>query len=391
MHKRRSVYQFVTDSGLKVMVYRIKPEDTENLVDLFKHLSETSRYQRFNEVLTNPDPKLVWQTAQHMALVTPKQGMAWLAFADLPGEPHAPVAGARYILLADRHKAEVSVAVRDDLQRQGIGADLMRYLAHYAHTHGVKQLTATFDTSNKAIWRLMHQAPYGILTKVHGPETEIVIDLTKPVEPEPTETNKGAPVQPDPSELAKEQAMPEEVITKFFVANGLELRVRPQTAADSARMVELFDHGSPQKRLARMRPVLGNTGQEALAEAVQIMPFSQHDGCAWLGFADLPGRPDSLVASGRFMVCSPDEAEMSIVVRDDMQGQGIGSKMLYFVLDQARAMGVHRMTSCFGSDNEAVWQILSYSPYHVTWQPRGKQVEVTVHLQARTEGSPSLN
>jgi GNAT superfamily N-acetyltransferase len=82
---------------------------------------------------------------------------------------------------------------------------------------------------------------------------------------------------------------------------------------------------------------------------------------------------------------------MSIVVRDDMQGQGIGSKMFYFVLDQARAMGVHRMTSCFANDNEAVWQILSYSPYHVTWQPRGKQVEVAIHLQARAGGSPSLN
>jgi acetyltransferase len=97
------------------------------------------------------------------------------------------------------------------------------------------------------------------------------------------------------------------------------------------------------------------------------------------------------VASGRFMRCTPDEAEMSVVVRDDMQGQGIGGKMLYFVLDQARAMGINRMSSCFASDNEAVWQILSYSPYHVTWQPRGQQVEVVIHLQARAEGSPSLN
>jgi len=391
MHKRRSVHRFVTGDGLEIKVYRIKPEDAENLVDLFKHLSETSRYMRFNEMLSNPDPDFVWQTAQHMALVPPGQGAAWLAFADLPGEPNAPVAGARYIYLGDRRRAEVSVAVRDDLHRHGIAAELLLYLARHARTHGVKQLTATFDTNNKAIWRLVHQAPYGILTTVRGRETEIIIDLTKPVGPEPETTDEIAPVQPDPSTLSKEKAMPEEVITRFLVANGLELRVRPQTAADSARMVELFEHGSPAKRLERMGPTLGNAGQATLAEAIQIMPPGPQDGCVWLAFADLPGQPDSLVASGRFMRCSPDEAEMSIVVRDDMQGQGIGGKLLYFVLDQARAMGVHRMTSCFASDNEAVWQILSYSPYHVTWQPRGKQVEIAVHLQARAERSPSLN
>jgi acetyltransferase len=128
-----------------------------------------------------------------------------------------------------------------------------------------------------------------------------------------------------------------------------------------------------------------------LSEATRLVQLSPSDGCVWLALADLPGQPDSLVASGRFMRCTPDEAEMSVVVRDDMQGQGIGGKMLYFVLDQARAMGISRMISCFASDNEAVWQILSYSPYHVTWQPRGQQVEVVIHLQARAEGSPSLN
>jgi acetyltransferase len=185
--------------------------------------------------------------------------------------------------------------------------------------------------------------------------------------------------------------MTSDVITTWRLNNGLELRVRPQTADDLTRMVELFEHGRPERRLERMGPDLHSPADEALAEATRLIQLRPGDGCVWLALADLPGQPDSLVASGRFMRCSPDEAEMSVVVRDDMQGQGIGSKMLYFVLDQARAMGVSRMTSCFASDNEAVWQILSYSPYHITWQPRGQQVEVVIHLQARVEGSPSLN
>lgn len=391
MHKRRAVHQFTTEAGLNVKVYRIRPEDAENLVNLFEHLSETSRYQRFNEMLTNPDPGFIRQRAQQMATVGPKQGVAWVAFASLPGEPNAPVAGARYMHLPDGRSAEVSIAVRDDLHRQGLGTELMLYLARHASSKGVKRLTATYDTGNRAVWRLVHEAPYAVITTVHGHETEVIIDLTQPVEHDREQSNQITRVQPDRSILSKEKAMPEEVVTKFRLNNGLELRVRSQTADDLARMVELFEHGSPEKRLERIGPTLRRPGEEALAEATQVIQLSPRDGSVWLAFADLPGQPDSLVASGRFMRCSPEEAEMSIVVRDDMQGQGIGGKMLYFVLDQARAMGVHRMTSCFANDNEAVWQILSYSPYHITWQPRGKQVEVAIHLQARTEGSPSLN
>lgn len=391
MNKRRAVFRFTTEAGLTVKVYRIKPQDAENLVRLFEHLSETSRYQRFKEPLTNPDPTLVWETAQRMATVDPKVGVAWIALADLPGEPNAPVAGARYMRLPERSMAEVSVAVRDDLQRQSIGAQLLLHLARHAQNNGVQRLVGTFNTGNRAVWRLVHEAPFVSTTTVYGPETEVVIDLSQPVEHEPAELKKTDDQQPDRSNLAKESDMPGEIVTTFQLNNGLTLRVRPKTPDDVATVAALLQQGSHEKRLERMGPDLRNPAEEALAEATRLVQLAPSEGCVWLAFADLPGQPDSLMASGRFMRCSPDEGEMSVVVRDDMQGQGIGGKMLYFVLDQARAMGVKRMTSCFASDNEAVWQILSYSPYHVTWQPRGNQVEIVIHLQAQTEGMPSLN
>lgn len=391
MVRKRTVHKFTTKTGLTVKVYRIKPQDAVNLVDLFNHLSTQSRYQRFNEMLIDPDPNFVWQTAQRMATVDPKTGAAWLAFAHLPGEPSATVAGARYMRLPDRKSAEVSIAVRDDLHQQGIGSEMLLFLARHARNNGVERLVATFDTGNKGIWRLVRNAPYAAITTVHGSETEVTIDLQQPVDRASDETTMtiGQPV--GRLNLVKETVMPSDVRTTWRLNNGLELRVRPQTADDLTRMVELFEHGSPARRLERAGPGLHNSANQALREATQLIQLSPGDGCVWLAFADLPGRPDSLVASGRFMRCTPDEAEMSVVVRDDMQGQGIGSKLLYYVLDQARAMGISRMSSCFASDNEAVWQILSYSPYHVTWQPRGQQVEVVIHLQARTEGSPSLN
>ena len=65
--------------------------------------------------------------------------------------------------------------------------------------------------------------------------------------------------------------------------------------------------------------------------------------------------------------------------------------MVSRLLDQARAEGIGEARTSFESGNEAAWQVLQYSPYHITWQPCGKQVEVMIHLQARTSSSASLN
>ena len=80
-----------------------------------------------------------------------------------------------------------------------------------------------------------------------------------------------------------------------------------------------------------------------------------------------------------------------MVVRDDMQGRGIGSRMLYFLLDQARAAGARKALTSFESSNEAAWQVMQYSPYHMTWQPRGSQVDVVIYLQARASSGTTLN
>lgn len=391
MQRRRAVHRFTTSGGLLVKIYRIKPQDSTNLVNLFEHLSTNSRYQRFNESLVDPDPDYVLRTADSMARVDPRAGAAWLAFSDLPGEPNAPVAGARYMRLPDGKTAEVSIAVRDDLHQQGIGAELLLYLARHARNNGVRQLLGRFDTGNKGVWRLVQRAPFAVTTTVQGSETEVVIHLDQPSDRAVDRAQPSTGELDGRPNLAKEPVMSSEIVATWRLANGLELRVRPQTADDVQRLAQLFEHVNPERRLERVGSALPGSTSEALREATKLAQLGPGEGCVWLAFADLPGQPDSLVASGRFLRCSLEEAEMSIVVRDDMQGQGIGSKLLYFVLEQARAMGVQRMYSYFANDNEAVWQIFNYSPYHITWQPRGKQVEVVTYLQARTEGSPSLN
>lgn len=178
MKRREKLVKFKSRQGLEVQVRRLTPDDVPYLVDLFEHMSATSRYLRFNEPLENPDPEYVQREAASLCDVDPQQGMAWIAFADLPQEPQAAVAGARFMRTVDPAVAEVSIVVRDDVQQQGIGSNLMLFVAEQAKAAGVGKIVASFHTSNRAIWNLLALAPFHVTTTVHGAQTEIVVELS---------------------------------------------------------------------------------------------------------------------------------------------------------------------------------------------------------------------
>ncbi|HRX01623.1 MAG: hypothetical protein KDI07_10025 [Anaerolineae bacterium] len=177
MEKRKSEFTFETDSGLVIDVYRVQAEDAAYLVDLFEHLSTNSRYMRFNQYLAIVDPEIVQREAEHIALVDAASGLGVLAFADLPDQPHAPVAVARYVRTGAPQQAEVSVSVRDDMQHQGIGGQMLLFLSQEARAAGIRTLIGTFQTGNRRIWALLAESPYQSTTVIDGFQTTVTIDL----------------------------------------------------------------------------------------------------------------------------------------------------------------------------------------------------------------------
>jgi GNAT superfamily N-acetyltransferase len=186
--------------------------------------------------------------------------------------------------------------------------------------------------------------------------------------------------------------MQSDTVYRFKLDDGSEVKVRRETPDDLPLMIDLFEHVSPDSRLDWTGDLPASTDHAAaVREATRLAELDRGGSVAWLAFADRPGRASVPVAGGRYTPSASGPAELSVVVRDDMQRQGIGSRLLYFVLDQARAEGIGEARTSFESGNEAAWQVLQYSPYHITWQPCGQQVEVMIHLQARTGSSASLN
>ncbi len=157
----------------------MRPDDTQNLVDIFAHLSPESRYLRFHEALTHASSQLVRDTAAEFATMPAEKGKGWLAFADLPDQPCAPVGGVRYVRLANEPGvAEVALTVRDDLHGQGIGRELLYLLAKQARTEGLCKLTAIVQADNRAVLRLLSAAPIPVERKFEGGEIFMEADLS---------------------------------------------------------------------------------------------------------------------------------------------------------------------------------------------------------------------
>lgn len=174
--REQAIYQFTAENGLFIWVRPLRPADAPLLLDLFEHMSAQSRYQRFNLPLVDPDPDWLRKRAEQLAYVRPVDGRAWLAFADLPEQPEAPVAGIRYAYVAVK-SAEISLVVRDDLQNLGIGTELLKFAGRKAYADGVDRLSGVVQSMNRALWHSLRNLDVPFQTVRDGSQTLIEVDL----------------------------------------------------------------------------------------------------------------------------------------------------------------------------------------------------------------------
>lgn len=169
--------------------------------------------------------------------------------------------------------------------------------------------------------------------------------------------------------------------TNLETASGLVLRVRPEQPDDGPALVALFSALSPSSRFLRFSKVMGDPDpQRVQQEADRLARLGPPADMAWLAFADLPELNGAPAAAVRYVRTGPDEAELAVAVRDDMQQRGIGTALLLFACHQAKQDGIERLTATFRSENRGVWSLLKRSPFPVAWQIDGPEISAVVDL-----------
>jgi acetyltransferase len=179
-NKEKVVTTFETKTGHRIRVRPMRPDDAPYLVNIFENMSSESRYRRFHQTVDNASPERIWLEAEQIATIDPATSRGLIAFADLPGEPNAPIGAARYVGLGDG-SAEAAMSVRDDMQNMGIGTRLLKMLAEEAAVAGVQKFVASIQNSNEAIWRILQRLPFKVQRFPAGSSSEIEVDLTTPL------------------------------------------------------------------------------------------------------------------------------------------------------------------------------------------------------------------
>ncbi|MBY6277158.1 GNAT family N-acetyltransferase, partial [Symbiobacterium thermophilum] len=77
-----------------------------------------------------------------------------------------------------------------------------------------------------------------------------------------------------------------------------------------------------------------------------------------------------------------DCAEIALLVRDDCQGEGIGTALGHELVEVARELGYTRLQAYMLAENRAMRRIIAKLPFTRNWEGSWGELCVTVELES---------
>jgi RimJ/RimL family protein N-acetyltransferase len=174
--------------------------------------------------------------------------------------------------------------------------------------------------------------------------------------------------------------------TEFVTEQGIRIRTRLIQPEDADLLIELFHHLSLDTKRRRFNIGLQNVEEKRIQEVAQLLAGvdNRTSGGAILGFVTDPTEELITVARLARPENHPDSptAEVAVVVRDDYQGQGIGTQMLKQLITLARQMKIKTLTAAIQSDNTAIFRILNKLSIPVDMHTSHGETEISINIDA---------
>ena len=149
-----------TRADVEVLLRPVRISDEPLLKDFFYSLSDQSIYRRFISARKDmPHERL-----QNFVVIDYTQEMVILAVQQTE-ELEMVLGVGQYGIDAATHTGEVALVIRDDVQNQGIGTELLEYLTLLAKREGLLGFTAEVLIENQAMMHLFEQAGFTIEKK----------------------------------------------------------------------------------------------------------------------------------------------------------------------------------------------------------------------------------
>jgi acetyltransferase len=144
------VSRWQLSDGTDIVIRPIRPEDALIEQAFVQNLSPESKYMRFMQSLKELTPIMLARFTQ----IDYNREMAIIAVV-FEGSEEAEVLGvARYEINPDQHSCEFALTVSDELQRQGIGQELMRRLMSIARRRNIEIMEGEVLINNRRMLSL---------------------------------------------------------------------------------------------------------------------------------------------------------------------------------------------------------------------------------------------
>ena len=170
-------------------------------------------------------------------------------------------------------------------------------------------------------------------------------------------------------------------INSYQTGSGLWIHVRSLLPQDAPYLVDLFENMGSESRYNRFLQPLDQVDMDYVwTEAEQIAEKVATVSYGLVAFVDMPERDNVPVGVVRYVELTATRAEIAVSVRDDMQRRGIGSEWLKYITEKARQEGIRRLVATFRAENRGVWALFGHSPYPVTREIHGAEVDAVIDL-----------
>jgi acetyltransferase len=147
----------VLKDGSRVFLRPIRPTDGPLILDLFQRLSPETIYFRFLTHLDRLRPEMLRNLVE-IDYVT-HFGLAAVA---KPGDEETIVGTSRYIATEGTDRAELTVTLRDDWQRKGLGSVMAARVVAAARAKGIAVMEIAFDYRNEGMKRVFASLGYPV-------------------------------------------------------------------------------------------------------------------------------------------------------------------------------------------------------------------------------------
>ncbi len=152
------------------------------------------------------------------------------------------------------------------------------------------------------------------------------------------------------------------VSPRFTARNGKKLTIRFLHAGDAPLLVEMFHLLSPETRRRRFHTGVENVSDEVIRQrSAELADVDNKSVTGALVAVYKDDKGEHIVGSVRLArdPATPEspEAEAAVVVRDDFQGQGVGTELMRRLVLLAKQMRVKTIVAIFQPDNEDAMRI----------------------------------